>query len=623
MKHIVLFNILLSIMMLCLASGCRSLSPPDITLKPFVLDPIRNQTPPLDLTGTNTVSIQDVIAHALRTDADINERAARCHRAAGDLAGIHPESPEIRVGYDRSRDDRRGRSSGQEWGSSTQTGVQRSTGSGTQTTERQQTAVTDYANPLDPNQTSIEDSTTQESSQSYERETFRSHSSFFKSSSAFDYQRQQEDGVSIALRIAPPNPWLLSAERQAGKAVQTIDEAELLVREQKLACDIVEASLRLHYQQSMLRLQTAYVARVSSVQENLRTAFEKGGLPADIYAEGCRLMSTALAKQHRMETSITDLERDLRLLTGVDPDRLALDALREASIVPLSVPKDQTNDVAWASLLTKSHAVVLSAQWNLHLMEAEWKKARIATIPWASRLMAGYAWWDGTRYGYGSFERSGFETQTTASQSTRDRTNMSNTHGTEVESSGDVTTRDGTAQQSSVTRTDQNETQKENSSSAGSETSDAENDGKEWWVEIGVEIPVFEWLSGESRVRKQAAKSAREACERVQQRVYSSILSALHATRQTRDTLQQSNLRFHREYSNLNQYASIARLQGLPGEVKALRANEEIIEMAILFLDCSLREALAKIELVRAAGLSPFLGMPVVSQEDSQDETNF
>ena len=253
-------------------------------------------------------------------------------------------------------------------------------------------------------------------------------------------------------------------------------------------------------------------------------------------------------------------------------------------------------------------------------MEAEWRKARIANIPWASRLMAGYSWWDGTRDGYGSFERSGSENQTTTAQSNKDETDVSNTHGTESEvPSGDITTRDETAQQSTNTKTDSTETQRENSSSAGTETSNAENDGQEWWVEVGIEIPIFEWLSGETRIRRQAAKAARDSYERVQHRVYSGILSALQATRQTSDSLQQSRLRFHREYSNLMQFASTARRQGLPGEVKALRVNEEIIEMAILFLDCSLREALARLELVRSAGLSPSLDITGAYQDDSLD----
>ncbi len=626
MKYSVTFHIMPAMVMFCILSGCRSVPPSDFTLKTSALDPVYSQVPLLDPQDTNTVSVKEAILHALRSDADINELAARCHRAAGDLIGLKPESPEIRLGYERSHDDRRGWALGEEVGNRIQTGEQRTSGSGTQTSiDRDLTSRTSPGALINPTQTTVEDSITRESSRSSEYETFRSESFSSRNSADLDFQRQKEDGISVALRVRPPNPWLLSAEKQAGKSVQTIAEAELLVREQQLACDIVEASLRLHYQQSMLRLQTSFVARVAPVHDRVRKAFEKGSLTSEDYADGCRLMSAALAKQHRLESEVADLESSLRQLAGVDPSRLDLAALRKAAIIPGSVPKNQADDNTWASSLLASHALVLRAQWTLHLMESEWKKSQAAGIPWASRLIAGYSWWDGTRYGYRTYERSGFETQTTTSQSTRNETEISNTQGTEYEApSGDVTDHTGTGQQSSKARRESTETQQETSNNSGSESSNARDDGDEWWVEVGVEIPIFEWLSGESRVRKQAAKAAREAFERVQQRVYSYILSALNSTRRTSDALQQSLLRFQSEYASMNQFVSTAKRQGLLGEIRALRVNEELIEMALLSLDCSLREALARIELVRVAGLSPALDPPSDPQnppEDKKDKT--
>lgn len=617
MKDSFPFCIILPGAILCMASGCSTSIPGDLPHKSYALAAHHNPEPLVNPASTNVVSFQEAILHALRTDADINELAARCHRAAGDLAGLHPESPEIRVGYEESRDNRRGWFSRQQSGRSTSSGEQLSTSSGSQTTEREQTSLTEFGDPADPDQTSIENSTTRETSRSSERETSRSRSTSSETTTGTDFQRQDEDGISVELRIRPPNPWLLSAERQTGKAAQTIAEAELLAREQELACDIVESGLRLYYQKRMLRLQSAFASRAEDVHGKLRSAFESSGLSAGDYADGCRLTANTITSQHRMEADVADLERDLLELTGVSPSRLELEALSGAAIFPFSLPNGQVADNDLAASLTAAHALVLRSQWTYRQMEAEWKEARAANIPWVSHLAAGYAWWEGGRDGYGNSLSSGSENRFTSSHSVENETETSFTESTEIESpSNDVTAREETARQSSASRTDSTERERELSNSTSKDRSHNENDGEEWWVEVGVNVPLFEWFSGQSGVRIKAARAAREAFDRVKHRVHSDILTALHSTRNTRDILDKSRTRFSSELPSLTQLASGARDQGLSGEVDALRIEESATEMAIQILDCSLREAVARIELVRSAGLTPSLDIPAASSSD-------
>ena len=544
----------------------------------------------------------------MRTDARIQELAARCHRAAGELAGIHPESPEVRASYGDSRDRRVGQSWEEDWGTSTRTGVQRTSGSGSQTTERREISETEFGDPFDPDQIAIEDSVTRESSESSEYETTRSRASSYEAATALDRERRREDEISLELQIRPPNPWKLGAERDAASAVRTLAEAELLAREQELVCDAVEAGLKLLRHRRMLRVQTAFAVCASRLRGRLFEAFESGSVSAEDYGEACRLAADAAAAQHRLEARVSELERELRFLTGVDPGQIALNGLHAAGLAPFSIPADTDEDGALIAALVPAHPVVLASQWNLHRMEAEWREARAARVPWASHLAVGYAWWEGSRTGYGTFGSTRTERETTTSTSLQSQSERSTTSGTETETpSGDMTDREETARQSSESRSTSKETEVETSTNTGTESSRESNDGYEWWVELGVEIPIFEWLSGETRARRKAVAVARGARERIERRVALDIDAALQTLRREREALETSRQAFSQDIKGLRKLAALARRRALAGELESLRIEKNVVEMAILLLDGSLREALARLDLVRAAGCAPSL----------------
>lgn len=591
---------------LCAMPGCRSALPSGVPRTPYVLDPPQGSVPGLDPAGARTVSIRDAIHHALLTDPAVNELAARHRRAAGDLEAIHPESPEIRAGYERSRDSRRGSSFREEWGGASRTGEQRTLSTGSRSTERREVSAMDRGDLWETDQTSVADSSTRESERSSAQERSRSDAAYAQVASGSDDQLQREDVSSIELRLHPPNPWALGAARQGGRAVLTVIEAELLAQEYWLACDIVESSLQLFYYRRMVRLQTVYSARALRMRLKLQAALESGSLSSKDYAESCRLAADALARQCRMEAKVAEIERELRARAGVDPARLELETLEHALITPFAIPRGADGDARLAASLTASHAAVISARWNRIRSEADWAGARAAGIPWATDLAVGYAWREGRREGARSFEGSGTETRLTGSQSSMTETSTSETLERETESpSGDNTERRESGQQSVTARSDSDETEYEESFSTGNEVSHSRNDGQEWWVAVGVEIPVFEWFSGETRIRRQAAWSARKAEERVAQRVHADILAALRTVRLNQQELCELRDRFGEEIPALRNLAAAALRQGFAGELEALRIMDGVAEMGILFLERSLQEALGRVELVRVVGCFP------------------
>lgn len=464
-------------------AGCRSTAPVMLLRTPATLDNSPTASPPaLSLEGDAPVTLEEAIRNALRTDSGIHARVLRYRRAAGDLAGIQPESPEIRAGYDTNHDRREGWSSRQ----------------------------------------------------------------------AYQYVRQWEDSLSLELRITPPNPWQLQAERNAGRADRSIAQADLLAREQDLACDIVEASLKMLYFQRMLKLQTAFATRALRVRTEVQDALDRGNVTSSDYAEARRLSDNALTTQYRMEARLSEIERDLRLLTGIDPLRLELEALRRTPLLPFPMP-EPAGDEALAASLAAEHPTFIGSHWGVFRSEAESREASVARVPWIRHLASGYAWREGERTGGSQSESR--ETGTTRS----------------IEDSGD------------------------------------ENDGHEWWVGVGVDLPVFEWLSSESRLRRMAVTYAREYSDRMASRVHGDIVTTLRTARRRQAELERTRQRFKRELPSLQRLATTAKNQGLAGAIEALRAQSAAVDMAAMLADVSLREALGRLDFLRASGLSPVI----------------
>lgn len=576
---------------------------------PLTLDPaLAGQAHPAPLASTNKIPLAWAVRHAVSSHPEVNALANRYHRASADAAGIQPDSPEVRVGYDRGRDTRHGWSEQHERGSRVRSSAETFYESAEQLSTARQFSRAEDGDPLNPAQRSVEDSQGRDSSRSAGTQQTQSQATETEATRAVDRQRQTEDGMSVELRLRPPNPWELRSARAAGRAAATAGEAELLTAERELGCDIVEAAVRLHYHERMARVQRAFAQRAATVRQELEAAFAAGTLAPGDYAPACRAAASARAGQQRLESKAAELRGALLRLTGLEADRLDLAPLARAPLCPFPLREVSPGAEALAASLAAAHPAVLAVRWSGQARQAEWREARAVQRPWFSHLAAGCAWWDGERQGDGTFESYGDESATASRRSAETGAESSRSRSIETEQpSGDVTRRAESGRRSSARQTDSTEYSQETSTRSGFESSRDENDGHEWWVEVGVEIPIFEWLSDETGARRRAAISARHAGERVEARVRQEILAAMAAARAGAGSLRQARRRAENQFARLKPLISAARLQAPAGDLEALRIEESMVEVTLLVLEEAMREALARLEGARAAGLSPAL----------------
>lgn len=594
-----------------LLAACSSTAPdlpPPISM---VLSTPPSASPIIDSRSTNLLCLEEALLYALQTDMRLSEISIQARRLAGDAASIQPMSPEIRLSRDQGRSDRRDWSSSKQSTQTQRTGSDRTTGNTTQFTEENRMSHVDSGDPFDPDRVQTDTSSGVEHARSTESGSSRSHSVGTQASTSNGHLREEEDGMSLELRLRLPNPWQLSSARSAARASQAMTETELVQRERWLACDIAAAAARLHFMRRMQSLRRDFQRSVVTGQERIHRAFLQGALTAADYADNCRFFASAVADEQRTSIRVIELEQDWRRLTGLDPDRVRLAELESAPIWPLDVPTNSAADAAWAAQVAQAHPAVLLSRSNLRRCASEWRETRARTMPWPAFLAAGYGWWDGEGDGLQTFERSGYETRTGTSSSTELEFEVSRSQNSEMESpTGDRTSTAERGRQTTVSSSSSTETGKEASTGSGSEKSRRNDDGTEWWVVLGIEVPIFEWFSSEGKRRALAVGTAQEMTERLLARIHHDILTTLEFARKSQLAAQQARERLTQSDDILKRIPVQSRTQGIASELAAMRVDASMLELSILQLDSALQDILTRNELARCAGLFPRFSTP-------------
>lgn len=558
--------------------------------------------------STNRLSLREALVYAVQTDARLNEMAVQTHRLAGAASAIRPASPEIRVTGEQGRGDRRFESSEMQSSLSSRTGSERLSQSAAQFSADRRLSQTDAGDPLEPDRSETEESRGADLSRASGSGSGQSHLSGTGSTTTTGHLDEDQEAMSIELRLRLPNPWELRSARGAARAAWTMSEAELSLRESWLACDVTEAAARLHFTRRAQELRRDLLRRLQAGQDRLQRAFLQGALQAADYADACRFFASAVADEQRVAARAIELEQEWRRLTGLEPGHVDFGGLERAPICPVAPAADPAEDHRWADRMTPAHPALLLAQWNLRRCEAERSEARARNIPWVSYLAGGYGWRESSGTGFESFQGSGVETRTESSSSTERELEISGSRSTEQETpTGDQTTNARGGTQYTTSQSFRTGTSREQSTTSGSETSRRDDDSAEWWVVVGVDVPIFEWMSREGRDRVRTLGAAREASERLAMRIHRDLLGALAFARQSRLAEAQARERLDRGTESLSHLPDSARLQNTKTELENLRIEATRVELAALRLDAALQELLSRTELVRAAGQIPAL----------------
>ncbi len=536
-------------------SGCRLPTPLSIPY-PRESPPrpaVQETAPPSPPNGGERWSLEAAVWHALQGDPALLAMAAQADQAAGDraAAGTWP-SPELRFGLGRGREDGRGGFRQTETGSGS---LQRQ-GNATQITERP------FELPLRADR-----------EQRGQRDT-----RFTSATEGTDVDWETDEGFSLGLRYAPPNPWSQKSAIAAAAAEWHFQRSRWEHERLERVCDVVALAIRLAYHERIQAQWERDLAASTALARRVRGAAVGGDVAAMARTDMRIVLSEAQDTVRRLRLRRAALQRDLQALTGIAGDRIDLSALRIGVIFPdwTALATDDPLDAA------EARADVRAAGWRVRRSEAEWRLARSKRIPWVSHTEVRYSWWD----------RSGEQTQ--------DFTQERRQTGTGSSSSVEREWR------TFETRT-RNEWEWETSRtiSQGSERSQDRTEGDEWWFAVGMEIPLFEWLSAESRVRRKSAQDAWHTFSHVRARAaedvhgFTATLQASHAALENeRDTLAT-------DWKELRALAAQIHPAGLEGSLQALKLRRRMTEMVAGYLEQAMGVALTELQLCRAAGRMP------------------
>jgi len=506
-------------------------------------------------------TLEEAVRHALLGHPRLIMLATQAGRARGDraAAGAWP-SPEVRFGTGE------GEATSEGWS------FQRETGNSTERGSSEQTSLR------------LEPAEWPRVSRSRETSSSRTRSS--EETAAEDVQTRSEDGFSLGLRYEPPNPWLMVAEVGAARAKEAYETCRLLEERHRLACDIVAAAARVGHQQRIVRLWRQYASECDALSPRVAAAATAGYIPQEDTID-MRLRHTASRTGlQRAETKLRDAQFEFEELTGLPADEVILGPLRAGRILrtPLAVTPDGIAELA------QSRADVRAAGWVVSQCRGEWHAARAKRMPWVRALEFEYDWWDDERTSRQDFSKTS-SSSTTSSEESFERTFPTQTR--QWQSSEGSETEPGT--------------------SSGFENGGETSDGDSWWVSVGVEVPIFEWLSSETPLRRQTAREARHAYEDARQRATREIRTAQDNWTRARPQLDQERRRTAADITELRAMADQLRRGGLIGEFEALRVRERILEAASSYVEQSLRVADMEIHLCRVAGVVPGEPFPEVA----------
>lgn len=528
------------------AAGCRVTAPE-----------IAPPAPPAAITlpasrGADSMDLNAAVAHALATSARLHMLRLRVDRAAADAAGVRtPKSPELRFGAGREHQN------GVATSFQTESGQQHETDtSETHTEIREFGVVTEESD-----RTGHSSRNTRSSQQTFSAEN----------------SRADEDNFDVSLRFSPPSPWRMAAAGDAAEAARQIAVADLQAEEQDLACSVADVAVRLAQGVRAIEVRQAYLARCEALRRKVRAAAADGNAPQSDEVDVVLRLASAHADLDRLKLQQARLRQEFRTLTGLNADAVRLADLPTGAILrvkdALALPTER---------LTSRRADIVTARWTMLRHEAEWREARIRRYPWLSHMEVSYAWWNGVQRSNKTTDKRGTESSTETGSSTE-----TETFGYDVENRED------------------HGTSSETSTSHAEESLREHTDGDEWWIGVGIEIPIFEWLSSEVPLRRTVAQHSQRTLEDLLARARDDILAAAMDLRTTRAELDTSRQSLESQARDLQRLAAAARVRGMAGEIEASRMEERLTELAVRHLERRMDALLAELAFCRAAGLMP------------------
>ena len=537
----------------------------------------------------------------LQSSPRIRMLESRVLRSEGAVAEAGTaRSPEIRIGT--GRENSRGRMSAHQAESGT--GISQETEStsvgGTGTSARDSIAR-EFGWTTE---TGHRDETSQFGSSRSESTTSQSQSETSTKTTGSD--SGCDEGLSLGLRISPPNPWLLRAAVGTARAERWMAHAELHKEELDLMHDLVETAIELAFAEKIARTSAEWTDTCRRLHNRVMEAADSGNAPRPDAIDASLRLAAAESDGRRSAARLSGLRREFRRLSGVDPAGIPLAHLASGSLRFVPEIPDATTLDEWVADLVDRHPEVQLAEWTRARAIGEWSQSRARRYPWLSQIGFTYEWWEGAETRSRWFEQESTETTFGTTTYTESRTDSS----ASFETRGPFETETTAAQGSEVRTGTTISREEERESGQGTEATGMSASSEEWWIEARVEIPVFEWFSRESGLRAEAARSAEKASRDIRDVARREIRAAFEMADASAAESAGALRRATDASQRLESIAVLSASQGLAGEMEALRIRERIAETRMRTTEQILQAALDDLAFCRRAGVIPALPSP-------------
>ncbi len=258
----------------------------------------------------------------------------------------------------------------------------------------------------------------------------------------------ESDGIRYTLRLYPPNPWLMRIQGAGARARFAAAVADLQAAEWRIECEIgalltqmsgMRRELEVVRKQTRLQLEYAAVVQSLMKQQQATVLDELGAADRQMQAEDDATV---------LEMGLAEQVRQLSMRVGA-----TVQSSMEGEAPNGRRHRDRmTPEVAEAlrARLVETRGEVMAAYWRYQDALAGWREARLSRVPWLTHLQATYA---------------------KAGESERVEAAAGLSVNADVVPSGRTVAAD-------------------------------ENRDEGWSVEAAVEIPLFAWQSGATRIQQ-------------------------------------------------------------------------------------------------------------------------
>lgn len=200
---------------------------------------------------------------------------------------------------------------------------------------------------------------------------------------------EDQDTLQLALRIFPPNPWLLWAQGDGARARFAAASADLRAAEWRVECTVRKVFNTLDYLGQDLELAEGLVAVRHAEAETMRILADKRQVTAVDELSAVQKHYQVLMDRDRIEANLAQKRAELTALTGVPVAGVLQDPPAERETGRQALDRDRL--AALRAKVIENRQEVVAAYWRQQSAQAALRAAKSLRVPWFTHIQGSYA----------------------------------------------------------------------------------------------------------------------------------------------------------------------------------------------------------------------------------------